>query len=358
MEATKNRTIDYALLCDRIAQSKCVLLIGPEFNMADEKTTMKQDLLQKLMSNDKNGIKDYRDQEEIFVFEDIMSKIMVAGKITDYYEKMPPADMHKKIVQIPFHFILSINPDLLLKRAFLEFGLQDLIFDFYFNKEQPKDFALPPKKDKPCLYNLFGSIEQVQSLILTHADLFDYIFAILGKHKLPVKLKTAIQNARSFIFLGFQFDKWYVQMLLHLLELNNKDFAHYAFNMVRKPEVEQFVKDEYQIQFVDNNISEFVENLYKEVQKQGILRKKSEISDIILKYVADNQLAEAIQVAKDYFAKSNDEDLIEDIKTFSRQYNRNMEGVVKGQETEEVRVSINRIKQNFTEKIKEIFKIQ
>lgn len=64
-------------------------------------------------------------------------------------------------------------------------------------------------------------------------------------------LSDAMGRADDFIFLGFQFDKWYMQLLLRLLNPEAGKARQYAFNPELADETLVFFADQFKVDFVD-----------------------------------------------------------------------------------------------------------
>jgi hypothetical protein len=135
-----------------------------------------------------------------------------------YETNRQPTEMHRKIAQLPFHLIISMSPDTMLQTAFEEMGLSH-DFRYYRKTENPEKIDRLPSKRSPLIYNLFGKYEDEDSLVATQNDIIEFLFAILGGFKLPMGILTPLKAAKVFLFMGFDFEKWYLKVLLKLLDL-------------------------------------------------------------------------------------------------------------------------------------------
>ena len=100
------------------------------------------------------GVKhNFNDDEELFS-SGTRFKPDIFRHIPKFFDKLEAQDIHKKIAEIPFHLIISLSPDLLLKQAF-ENNSFDHDFSFYY-KENTAVTVVKPTKEKPLLYNLLG----------------------------------------------------------------------------------------------------------------------------------------------------------------------------------------------------------
>lgn len=207
-----------------------------------------------------------------FLFSSSEEKTIVYRKIIDFFEGQTIEDIIQKIAEIPAHLVVSINPDNALKNYFVKHN-HPHSFEF-FDKNQKKDIVAAPTKEKPLFYNLFGSINNLETLILTHYDLFEYFKAVMGNNVLPLELRTALESATNYIFFGFQFDKWYVQLILCLLKLHDKNylFMRYALENSMSNDTKSLCKDHFKIQFIGADNQAFLTTLHEKCKQAGILR--------------------------------------------------------------------------------------
>ena len=123
----------------------------------------------------------------------------------------------RKILEIPFPLVISLNPDtFLFDIATTNFEHRFNFRHFRFNGEQSDDTHLLAP-DVPLIYNLLGSLEEDESIVLDYDDLFRFIQTTIGLRGLPDKVRIKLREANSFLFLGFDFEKWYAQLLLQML---------------------------------------------------------------------------------------------------------------------------------------------
>lgn len=117
------------------------------------------------------------------------------------------------VKKIPTKVIFSLMPE---ENTFSSV-LGTPIRYYHKHKTSEKEALTDLATDRPIVYNLIGTFSQPESLIFTYDDLFDYIFSILGDNRLPQELQIILKNAERFIFLGVNFSKWYMHLLLKLL---------------------------------------------------------------------------------------------------------------------------------------------
>jgi hypothetical protein len=264
--------INWNFIVKTLTNQKCVLFLGPELFRTDDNSKSKQQLFfEKVAKENRERILSYN-PDGFFLFSSSEEKTIVYRKIIDFFEGQTNEDIIQKIAEVPAHLVVSINPDNALKNYFVKHN-HPHSFEF-FDKNQKKDIAAAPTKEKPLFYNLFGSINNLETLILAHDDLFEYFKAVMGNNVLPIELRTALESATNYIFLGFQFDKWYVQLILSLLKLHDKNyhFMRYALENIMSNDTKSLCKDHFKIQFVGADNQAFLTTLHEKCQKAGILR--------------------------------------------------------------------------------------
>ena len=317
--------IDWSFITSKIEEERCVLMIGPEVAVADTKEPLQVTLKNYLTDPANNtGELVYYSEDEFFSFENDTQKTLTYFKIRQFYEQFQPPEIYNKIAEIPFHLIISLSPDLLLKKILGEKGV-NYDFDFYHKKQNPLAVERP-SKGNPLLYNLVGSVEDEDSLVFTYNDLFDYLTRILGTHHLPNALREALARTKNFIFLGFKFEKWYLKLLLRLLDLHQGGKYLNAFGKTEEmnDDAQNYYSREFNINFVDEDIAQFVDKLHSECQSAGIIRKKGEsgqptIKDEVKDLIASNLIREAL-IKLNTFTKTNSPEHINDIKLLSRRF--------------------------------------
>jgi len=147
----------------------------------------------------------------------------------------------------------------------------------YFSATEPMVELTEVSKENPLIYNMIGSFLKDESMILSHDDLFLYLKAILGESGLPTFFKKNLAASKDLIFIGFQFNKWYMQLLLRILEL---DKAKFAFNRVAashnpQGEVKELCANQFNIRIIDTQIDDFIDELYKRCKQSENIKLRA-----------------------------------------------------------------------------------
>ena len=275
---TEIAPIDWDFVIKTIKRERSVLFLGPEIFIGKNGESLQNEFFEQLAKDNPDKILSYN-KDGFFLFSNPQAKTRIFLKIVDFFEESFDEELIQKIAEIPFHTIVSINPDVSLKQVF-EKNKQAHTFEF-FEKNLKKDIQEAPTKDKPLLYNLFGTVNKEDTLILTHDELFEYFKAIMGNNVLPLELRSALERALDYIFLGFQFDKWYVQLLLSLLKLHDEkySFIRYASSMQMTNETASLCTNHFKIEFIENDSRKFVDILHEKCKEAGLLRDFSKASE-------------------------------------------------------------------------------
>jgi TIR domain/SIR2-like domain len=276
-----NDKINWELIIKRIEDEHCILIIGPEISIIDQNKPINELLRDRIENesegqvNFSDGENDFYSDDEFFHFADESLEAIALWAIQSFYDELQPNEIHKKIAEIPFHLILSVSPDLIMKKLFENTKL-DFTFDYYSKQQNPLPLEKPTAK-KPLLYNLFGNIEQADSVILTYTELFDYIISISGKDDMPQEIKSQIYNSTLILFLGFRFEKWYFKLLLRLLKIQaGKTVKHAGIKGSEiLQQVRNFYSEEFKINFLDLSSIDVLNNIHSRFKAKNKLRLPS-----------------------------------------------------------------------------------
>jgi hypothetical protein len=146
-------------------------------------------------------------------------------EVQDFYrqEMGLTTDLHRQLARLPFKLCISASPDGLMMTAFKEANKQA--------QSEHYRFKGPPRLQKaglvaativnPLVYYLFGYYEDRESLVLTEADLIDFLVKIIANNPpIPDEVRSILRDRdASFLFLGFGFENWYLRVLLKVLDV-------------------------------------------------------------------------------------------------------------------------------------------
>lgn len=292
------RKDDWDKLCRNIYEGKCILLLGPEFPLLDT-TTNTQTSFSKLLSNllkselgefDRlpDSIAGHMDDRELsqlacdyINYKGIDKKInrddlenLVADYLSEAEAKLS-SEVYLKLAALPFTFVVNTSYTNFFATCLRK--LDKVPETAYYNFRGKKiDLVESVNTDElgtkltPFIYNLFGSVSDPSSLVLSENDLVQFVINIISRNPgLPANVKSELANQeKSFLFLGFGFlgRNWYFRILLQALESNNKGRMSYALECINNIQNDAdptvlFFRDELKLSLYHYDQKEFVDNL-------------------------------------------------------------------------------------------------
>jgi hypothetical protein len=141
-----------------------------------------------------------------------------------------------------------------------------------------------PSRDHLLIYNIYGNIIN-KTYVASHVDYLNFIMEY-AKEDFPKNFKTAIRKASYFVFIGFEFDKWYNILLLYILNIiNNSGVEKYAVEEQSAEELYSKLSDsDLNIFFIEKNSEQFIDDLYKNenLSMRKIVPQKEYVMKMIL----------------------------------------------------------------------------
>lgn len=252
------------------------LILGPDF-LTQNDLSARQSLFNELKKTNSNGILHFYPSNGIFLFDSPNSKFNSQKAAAKFYDSLEPErTILEKIINLPFSLILNTNPDRSLVKLFTE-KKKKFQFDYFSRRpNKNRNHIEDPHPGNPLIYNLFGSVEEFQSLVLDFEDMFNHLTTLFNHTNVPNEVRTVLINSYTFIFLGFQLEKWDTQLLFRYINMNEQEFDNRKKNYTKKPAnidegAESFFTKQLNIRyymapvdFVENIYSKYCDNLEKE----------------------------------------------------------------------------------------------
>lgn len=266
-------TIRWKQIAAAIEDDACVLFIGPGATTNYNAPKRQAEFMQNLADRHTESITAYHADDGFLLFKNKTERNSFLSDIRDFYQGQMGNVLLDQIAQIPFHVIVSVTPDIAINHSFAK---QRFPFTHqYYTAKVKEPHVHKPTKSDPLIYNLLGCIKETESLITSHLDLFDLLQSIYGDHNLPDGLISLFgrDHIRQIIFLGFEFEKWYFQLILHLLRININESKRYAaVPYALKKENKTLYESQFKINFVDSDLDSFVQMLKSQFEP-GALRQ-------------------------------------------------------------------------------------
>lgn len=288
MPATKPQSeINWATLVAHLREKTCVLVLGPSVlcgkNEKGEEVPIRRMLAQQIgqkieeinearnPGQPRQSLPDPGDlalMSSLYKQEKTGSDTEFGNLLQEFFKKFTqPTERLIELSKLPFRAILNTTPDNLMKKAYSKSGVLPE-FKFYpIGEGKPLD--VEAREGVPLVYNLFGSLEERNSLVLSQAHQMEFLDKIKAPDTgLPPGLRVILKQAKSVVFFGFDFENWYMKVFLHLLNLNSEAenilAIHYTGSQTSPPPplTRKFFDLQYRMKFVELLPDEFVKTLH------------------------------------------------------------------------------------------------
>ncbi len=309
-------TKDFQLIARSLRSGKCILFIGPEISTDKDGVSLHEKFYRQL-SDSPTSEAIYNVEDGLFQPHD---DPMFELDITEFYQDIFPEqnkigyEILDKLASINFPLIFSLAPDETIHNIYEKYDIEHEFL--YYNGTELKDVI--PSVDKPVIFNVLGSaVSEGAKYIFTYSDLYNYI----KNAQIPSHIKDTIKSATHFIFIGFDFAKWYNRLLLFILDLHNVERNQYRLLIekhVDKKNVIDFLQKQFRITIVENEYREFVNNLYAYLKFYGTQKNLSLVRDKIIHFYKRqsqklNEIARRLIDAETMEQLSNIEKILEEI---------------------------------------------
>lgn len=269
---------DLERLMADIKSGKCALVLGPEIFQVQGQS-IQSFIQQRLMDRFGEQIAAYYERDGFFLLPNPDDKPEMQDEVKFLFKELHPAETTlRQIVEIPFSLVLSVNPDTFLRDLSFACGLPNRFA--WFDARKQEEFEMPDGAEAdgsalreriPMYYNLCGCVERPSTLVLDYDDLFRLLEGMLGAPKLPEKLMVRLKDTTSYLFLGFQFDRWHTQFLLRLLDVKNAARRFAVPLPLKEKDTKAFLKDQFRIEFLGDD-TDLLNQLYTSFQEEDLLR--------------------------------------------------------------------------------------
>ncbi|MFN0215539.1 MAG: SIR2 family protein [Saprospiraceae bacterium] len=257
-----------------ILEQRCVLLLGPDLIRCGG-MPVNQALGAHLLSQHGRHVQHAFEREWLFKFMDEKSKRRIQTEaIPEFFrDVVPDSDTLLKLLSIPFHLVLQVSPDTFLSDCAHRHSVMHQ-FKYFCGGGKPVDAVELPATANPLFYNLCGTKDRFDSMVLDFDDLYDYFNSVFNQPGLPQNLRTALEQCNTFLFLGFQLDKWYSQLLIRWIsDVTGAERFSNKYNFGEKgQDLETFVREHLQVFSAEKEHTELLSELYTHFEKLGKLR--------------------------------------------------------------------------------------
>jgi hypothetical protein len=315
-------------LVSDIKAGRCALILGPEVFTLDG-LGIQAYIRSQLSERFGDQIAAYYERDGFLLLKNPEDKPEIQDEVQHLYKSIHPAEaLLRRIIEVPFSLVLSVNPDTWLRDLSFRYGLPNRYA--WFDPRKQEDLDMPDGSEAdgqalrdriPLYYNLCGSVDRLSTLMLDYDDLYRLLEGMLGAPKLPEKLLARLKETSSYLFLGFQFDRWHTQLLLRLLDVKNapRRFALQS-PLPKEKDTEAFIISQFRIKFLGDE-ADVLNRIHDSFAESGLLRPVQEgdvpASNEIISYLQKGKLEKAVARLLD---ASKNTALADEAILFSSQY--------------------------------------
>lgn len=278
-----------------LKNNKCVLLLGPEFPFLASGKSRAVHFRAFLKDKKYAGKIAIHEHEDLLSLKGMshLEKLEFLDDMKMAYKELKPSEIYRKIVDLPFQTIISLSPDHILKQVFDEKNKEN---PGYYEAQQAdyrviKKVGAPgnnsmsqavnnipkPTPTSPVIFNLLGYAGEHESMPFDFDEFLNFIMQISKDNSLPENLRTEIQNASTFVFAGFQMDKWYFKLLLTILNIYPDDIHSTRARLGSDNDLGEkavaIYRDHFGFTLLGKSPVEFVSALHQNCKSKGILRE-------------------------------------------------------------------------------------
>lgn len=235
--------VDLENLISSLNEGKCAAVIGPGFSlMGDAIDIGQEDSLHHMLHNQQNMQDTQYSLPDGFFYtdrtnraEDIKMKNFILSQIKKFYAAKPLPAHFETLTAIPFNLVISLSPDDYLSRALVAKKIKHSFIyyksgsglyrrNFEYENVAQKYEAITAEQamtnnGEMLILNLMGVYDDTQSLVATFDHFLEFMYNISPvDKKLPDHLHTVIQQASTFLFLGFGYSRWYLKIIFFILQ--------------------------------------------------------------------------------------------------------------------------------------------
>ena len=283
---------DWRTLIHSLRQGDCVLVLGPEIPVAGSPDASSPDvepsppvgqrplslpekLAQQLSTElDIAGLDTYDLAQVSEFYARKYGRNDLEAQVVSFYREAPRSELCTCLANLPFQLVISlVHHDTGLMATFCEQDKTPIVETYDFRGEQKEILGLGDgvtgTEQQPLIYHLYGHVDVPRSLVVSESDVLHFLSAVISRNPdLPNDLRSYLRDpGKNFLLLGFGLRRWYLQILLHLLKINEKQTRSFALEpfphgdraVLQKTVF--FMKRGLRVESYDYDVGQFVRDL-------------------------------------------------------------------------------------------------
>ncbi len=302
--STKIKKINWHILMKAIKSGSCILFIGQDLSINENGNSLNEKIFTEF--GEQYDIEYLADESFFEPVENVEMQIMI-DDIADEFENVFYKNnkiAHKllqKFAKIPFSLIISMTPDNTMHRIFNEYNKKHQYLSYNGENQNIEK----PTNINPIIYNILGEIEK-REYLFSHEQFYEYLRNIDIDKNIKLKLK----KATHFIFIGFNFNKWYKRLLLFILEItrkSGKSYRHVIDNSNIEDKFKNIIEKQFNLTFINQEYTPFIDQLLQKAKKENqfidlendfIKSNVTKIQDINNKLFDESKLEKLTEINK------------------------------------------------------------
>lgn len=259
------QAIEWDALILSIHEGDCILMIGPD---AITESFEDRDVpLMSLFSNelrrqlvDGSRYAPLSPSQVAQVFKDFQDSLSLRTVARDFFGRRRNVTVPAlaNLAALPFKLVIDTTPLNQMEHAFSEAG-KSSTEEWYQKNGNPRTLDAAFDSTKPLVYHIFGSTNDLKSLVLAESDFVDLLVCVIsGNPRLPDRLLNAFSDDSCMLFLGFGVRHPSLRILLHVISrgrTRNRSFALERFD----DNVERLSAEGAKVLFQQGHRIDFVE---------------------------------------------------------------------------------------------------
>ncbi len=222
---------DWRTLVLTIESGRCILVLGPNAALSHEygQPVALNQLLARRLTESPGAAEPVADENNLAhvaqrYYCKTRNRVWLEKEVSDFFAQYngEATPTHRDLAALPFSLCLTTTHDSLFQQALIAAGKTPQVEHYNFRKN--REWLLTDgAPQRPIVYKMYGSTDDPESLVITEADLLDFLVNIIQKAP-PVAPYIASRFADkdlSFLFIGFGFQQWHLRILLHLLQAHD-----------------------------------------------------------------------------------------------------------------------------------------
>ena len=360
-DTENNSMVDWDDLYYDLKNERAVLILGPDFHR-DGEASVKEQLYKEVSRRSDNGIVHFYPMNGIFLFKSEYYKAKTKRIAAEFYKSLAYDHvLLQKIIDLPFRLIINTNPDRSLEKKYIEKNIQ-CQFDYFTAglKREEREIA-EPDKFFPLIFNLFGSVDSLDSLVLDFEDIFDHLTASLNNRNISEVIRSILRETDSFIFVGFHYEKWDTQLLFRYLNSKKHSFDDSKKNYTTRSlnidlDSESFFRQQFNLKYYGAPV-DFINTLHKKYFELSASEDREQIQglspqNVIEHFIGNDDTEKALNYLTNILeSKELMQELILLKSNFSRYH---FQKARKLEQADYLEVAINKINQGILELVSHI----